>query len=360
MEAIVNNVTAVATEVEETIATDAGVLGRQVVSSVAELEDGFLDKAARIDTYPGSDVPGKDINVYMYTRENLWEAVEQLDFEGNYPHRCIATCLDTVWCYGVVAISQKCWFRGGLVSGLKSAERVEGSLVPAGDDHTVYVLHRASPLLGVALLVVPLLVLLCVFICVCKCCCKKPPPPPEPEAPFPPPKAEPVTLSQRASASLHRIAGQLGEAVARTERRSRVPQVGDRIRTPSKKKGLVAEIMPDGRARVVFDKDGELSGPGGADGDGPTAGAPTEGGRRSRRRRRRARPRSVPRRRGRAWPSASSARASRPDTTGSCASRSPRGPTRCCEKVFDRRLVVVSRGVLPVLHSSSLFARLVH
>ena len=278
MEAIVNNVTAVATEVEETIATDAGVLGRQVVSSVAELEDGFLDKAARIDTYPGSDVPGKDINVYMYTRENLWEAVEQLDFEGNYPHRCIATCLDTVWCYGVVAISQKCWFRGGLVSGLKSAERVEGSLVPAGDDHTVYVLHRASPLLGVALLVVPLLVLLCVFICVCKCCCKKPPPPPEPEAPFPPPKAEPVTLSQRASASLHRIAGQLGEAVARTERRSRVPQVGDRIRTPSKKKGLVAEIMPDGRARVVFDKDGELSGPGGADGDGPTAGAPTEGG----------------------------------------------------------------------------------
>lgn len=239
MEAIISNVTAVATDLEETIATNAGELGRQVVSSVAELEDGFLDKAARIDTYPGSDVPGKDISVY--TQEKSWEAVEQLDFEGNYPHRCIATCLDTVWCYGVVTTSQKCWFRGGLVSGLKSAERVEGSLVPAGDDYTVYVLHRASPLLGVALLVVPLLVLLCVCICVLKKCCCKKPPPPEPAAPPPPPKPEPVTLSQRASASLNRIADQLGEAVAK----------GSSLVTSPSKKMEAATTAAPGRSKVA-------------------------------------------------------------------------------------------------------------
>ena len=131
--------------------------------------------------------------------------MQEMPYEGDYPQLCIDACIDTPWCYGVVTLSagdwQKCWFRGGLVTGPTSAEAVEGSIVPAGDDYTVYTLRRASPLLGVGLLVLPTLVMFCVFFCICRQCCGRKPPPPrvKPEEPTPPPK--PVTLAGRASES---------------------------------------------------------------------------------------------------------------------------------------------------------------
>lgn len=244
MESIISNVTTVAADLEASITTTAGALGREVVRDVTELEDGLLDRVARIDTFPGSDVPGKDISVY--TQEKSLETVDVMDYAGNYPHRCIATCLDTVWCFGVVTVSQKCWFRGGLVSGLKSPERVEGGVVPARDDYTVYVVHRASPLLGIALLAVLTVVMLCVCICICKkCCCRKPAAPPEPAAqdPGPPkPEPEPVTFIGRTSASLNKIKNQLGDAVSQATSPTKTAETSTTTAAPPPGRSKVAQL----------------------------------------------------------------------------------------------------------------------
>ena len=90
--------------------------------------------ALKVVTYASSDVPGDNLQVETYGGL----AAEQTHvFEGSYPTPCIEECVATPTCHGFVVTGQNCWFRGAFFT----PENIAASRVPAGDEHTLYVLY---------------------------------------------------------------------------------------------------------------------------------------------------------------------------------------------------------------------------